>query len=82
MSGAFKGQVYWKEQCKFCVNSMYCKYRDAVELLQAKLKVVELETDGCYGTLCFWCDYYREDAELVDSIQNTEQICEVINNAD
>ena len=73
MSGAFKGQVYWKDQCRFCVNSMYCKYRESVELLQARLKVVELETSGCYGTLCFWCDYYRENTEWLEAVRENEQ---------
>ena len=61
----FKGNVYWKDQCRFCTNRMFCKYGDAVELLQARLKVVELETVGCYGTLTFWCEYYKEDSEWV-----------------
>lgn len=62
---AFKGSVYWKEQCGFCYNRMFCKYEDAVKLLRARLLVVELESEGCYGTLSFWCDYYREDTEAV-----------------
>jgi len=61
MSVAFRNGVYWKEQCKFCRNGRCCKYRESVELLQARLNVVELESKGCYGSLSFWCDYYAED---------------------
>lgn len=63
---AFKDGIYWKEQCDFCENRMLCKYRDAVDLLQARLLVVELETKGYYGTLSFWCDCYREDKKVKD----------------
>ena len=70
---AFKDEVYWKEQCRYCVNGMFCKYRDAVELLEARLKVVDMETSGCYGTLSFWCDYFKADEDKVKS----EQVCEV-----
>ena len=66
MSNAFKKTVWWKEQCKFCKNCAFCKYRESVELLQARLHVVELETSGCYGTLSFWCDYYVEDEKAVN----------------
>ena len=69
---AFKDDVYWKEQCDFCVNRMYCKYRDSVELLQAWLKVVDLETSGCYGTLSFWCDYFKADEEWVKANKQLE----------
>lgn len=66
---SFKDGVYWKEQCNYCTNRMYCKYRDSVELLQARLKVVDLETSGCYGTLSFWCDYFKADEEWVKENQ-------------
>ena len=66
---SIKDGVYWKEQCDYCINHMYCKYRDSVELLQAKLKVVDLETSGCYGTLSFWCDYFKADEERVKASQ-------------
>lgn len=69
---SYKGSVYWKEQCKFCENSRFCKYRDKVELLQARLNVVELETKGCYGTLSFWCDYYSEDGQKVADASRAE----------
>ena len=74
MSGAFKGSVYWKEQCDFCVNRMFCKYSGQVELLQARLHVVELQTKGCYGTLSFWCDYYREDEQKVKDIKKQDSV--------
>lgn len=70
----FKGNVYWKEQCDFCENRMFCKYRDAVELLQARLLVVELETKGCYGTLSFWCDYYCEDKQKVKDMKKQDSV--------
>lgn len=70
-----RGSVYWKDQCGFCENSMLCKYRDEVELLQARLNVVELETTGCYGTISFWCDYYSEDGQKVADAARAE--CEV-----
>lgn len=62
---ATRNNVYWKEQCSFCTNRMFCKYKGQVELLMARLHVVELQTEGCYGTLSFWCDYYREDEQRV-----------------
>ena len=61
----FKGSVYWKDQCKFCKSWMCCKYREAVELLMARLLVVELESANCYGSLSFWCDYYQENPEAI-----------------
>lgn len=63
--GTFRRSVYWKEQCDFCANRRFCKYSESVELLQARLRVVELETSGCYGSLSFWCDYYDEDTQAV-----------------
>ena len=45
---------------------------DAVELLQARLLAVELETKGCYGTLSFWCDYYREDEQKVKDMKKQD----------
>lgn len=71
---AFKDNVYWKEQCDYCTNRMFCKYRDSVELLIARLKVVELETSGCYGTLSFWCDYYREDEQKVKDVMKRDSV--------
>ena len=62
---AFKGNVYWRNQCEFCKSYMCCKYRGPVELLMARLKVVELESHGCYGSLSFWCDYYQENEAAV-----------------
>lgn len=56
---AFRGGVYWKDQCKFCKNGMFCKYKERVELVKARLEVVELESRDCYGILSFWCDYYH-----------------------
>ena len=71
---SFKDGVYWKEQCDYCLNRMYCKYRDSVELLQARLKVVDLETSGCYGTLSFWCDYFKADEEWVEANRKNEVV--------
>jgi len=68
----FKGNVYWKDQCKFCKGHMLCRYRRAVELLMARLRVIELETQDCYGSLAFWCDYYQEDAEAVKEASEKE----------
>lgn len=72
--GAFKDRVYWKEQCNYCENRVLCKYRDEVELLQVRLLVVELETKGCYGTLSFWCDYYREDKQKVKDAKKLDSV--------
>lgn len=72
---SFKGSVYWKNQCEFCRNRMFCKYSGNVELLQARLHVVELQTSGCYGTLSFWCDYYNEDAQAVKEKLKNESAC-------
>lgn len=69
---AFKGNVYWKEQCDFCENRMFCKYRDAVELLKARLLAVEHETVDCYGRLSFWCDYYYEDKQKVKDMKKQD----------
>lgn len=71
---AYKGSVYWKEQCNFCEKRVFCKYRDAVKLLQARLLVVELETEGCYGTLSFWCDYYYEDEQKVKNMKEQDSV--------
>lgn len=68
----FKGNVYWKDQCKFCKGHMLCRYRRAVDLLMARLRVIELETQDCYGSLAFWCDYYQEDAEVVKEASEKE----------
>lgn len=62
---AFKGSVYWKDQCKFCKSWMLCQHRKAVELLMARLRVVELESENCHGSLSFWCDYYQENPEAI-----------------
>lgn len=62
---AFKGTVYWKDQCKFCKSWMLCEHRNAVELLMARLRVVELESSNCYGLLSFWCYYYQENPEAI-----------------
>ena len=70
----FKGNVYWKDQCKFCKGNMLCKYRHSVDLLMARLRVIELDTQGCYGSLAFWCDYYQEDAEAVKWGERIERI--------
>lgn len=76
---AFKGNVYWKDQCKFCKHGPYtvgplCVYHRSVVLLMAKLRVIELETQGCYGSLAFWCDYYQEDAEAVKEASEKEAV--------
>lgn len=73
---AFKGTVYWKEQCMFCKSWMCCKYRGEVELLMARLQVVELESHGCYGSLSFWCDYYQENPEAIED--RAKEHCEVV----
>ena len=73
---AFKNCVYWKEQCDYCENRMFCKYQNSVELLQARLKVVELETGGCYGTLSFWCDYFKVDEEKLNANAHGEVVDE------
>ena len=72
----FKGNVYWKDQCKFCKGHMLCKYSQAVDLLMARLHVIELETQGCYGSFAFWCDYYQEDAEVVKEVLEKETVVE------
>ena len=64
----FKGMVWWKDQCKYCKNMMFCKYREAVDLMLARLRVVELESSGCYGSLTFWCDYYCEDEQAISDM--------------
>ena len=63
---AFKDEVYWRDQCDFCIHRLFCKYRDAAELLLARLKVVDMETRGCYGTISFWCDYFEVDEGAVN----------------
>lgn len=68
----FKGNVYWKDQCQFCEGNMLCRYRRAVDLLMARLRVIELETQDCYGSLAFWCDYYKENPE---AIKDREKEC-------
>lgn len=75
----FKGNVYWKDQCEFCKYGPYtdgplCVYRRSVVLLMAKLRVIELETQGCYGSLAFWCDYYQEDEEAVKEASKKETV--------
>lgn len=53
---------------------MLCKYRRAVDLLMARLHVIELESQGCYGSLAFWCDYYQEDTEAVKEASKKEMV--------
>ena len=72
----FKGNVYWKDQCKFCKGNMLCKYRRAVDLLMARLHVIELEMQDCYGLLAFWCDYYQENTEAVKEASEKETVVE------
>lgn len=62
---AFRGTVYWKDQCNFCKGNTLCTYSYSVNLLMARLRVIELETQGCYGSLSFWCDYYQENPEAI-----------------
>ena len=71
MSG-FKDGVYWVEQCDYCKDNAMCKYQRDVRFSIKRLQVAEFDSKGCYGTLSFWCDYFRVDSDKVKARQVNE----------
>lgn len=53
--------IYWKEQCKYCINKDKCPYQDAVRVLINKLSIIEKSTKNCWGSLKWLCDYFILD---------------------
>ena len=53
-----KVNVYWKEECKYCVNRENCGYKEKVEEYKNKLIELEKQTKGIYGSTKFNCDYF------------------------
>lgn len=51
--------VYFKEQCKYCLNREKCDYTKKVKKYIENLDA--LDSSGIYGTTTFWCDYYILD---------------------
>lgn len=56
-----KVNVYWKEECKYCVNRESCEYKEATEEYKNKLvetinKLDELKI--IHGITKFNCDYF------------------------
>ena len=66
---AFKDGVYWKEQCDYCCNFNACTYQRRTQLAIKRLEIAEADSDGCYGTWSFWCDYFKADEERVKASQ-------------
>ena len=72
---AFKDGVYWREQCDYCSffnDGIGCKYQRSTRLAIKRLEIAEADSDGCYGTWSFWCDYFKADEELVKANQMSE----------
>lgn len=53
--------VYYKEQCKYCLNRERCDYTEKVQAYIEKIEA--LDSNGIYGTTAFWCDYYNLDED-------------------
>ena len=53
--------VYYKEQCKYCLNRGKCGYTEKVQAYIEKIEA--LDSSGIYGTTAFWCDYYNLDED-------------------
>lgn len=51
--------VYYKEQCKYCLNREECQYKEKVKKYLEALDA--LDDKGIYGNTSFWCDYYMLD---------------------
>ena len=73
--GAFKDGVYWREQCNYCRNAdigIGCKYQHKTRLAIKRLEIAEADSDGCYGTWSFWCDYFKADVDKAKAEQKSE----------
>lgn len=46
---------------RFVCTTVFANTEKNVELMRAKLHVIELECTECCGTLSFWCDFFQED---------------------
>lgn len=55
--------IYWKEECRYCVNQSNCEYKRQMINFKTALAYMEKSVKGIYGTLKFNCDYFVVDEE-------------------
>ena len=53
--------IYWKEQCKYCVNNNPCNYPENKEAMESLIKWEK--ENRFYGGLKLMCDYFYLDED-------------------
>lgn len=61
--GAFKDNVYWPDQCKYCISSGICPYFGVSYFIKLLESIPWPEK--CYGTLSFWCDSFEPNKKKI-----------------
>lgn len=56
-------KVYWRDECKYCVNREGCSYKKHMKNFKEALYYMERSAKGIYGRLRFNCDYFVIDKE-------------------
>lgn len=55
--------IYWKEECKYCINNKDCPYKNQMKNFKEALSYMEKSVKGIYGRLKFNCDYFVIDKD-------------------
>lgn len=55
--------IYWKEECRYCINQNGCEYKRQMINFKTALAYMEKSVKGIYGTLKFNCDYFVVDED-------------------
>ena len=66
--------IYWKEECRYCVNRNRCEYKRQMIDFKTALVYMKKSLKGIYGTLKFNCNYFLLDADKYEE-ENIGESC-------
>jgi len=56
--------VYWKEECKICIQREDCPHKEDVKEFKQKLTDLENKFKNVSGSLKFNCDHFSIDENI------------------
>lgn len=68
-----KNQVYWKEECEYCLNRKKCDFRDTTKDFRGAISNLANNTKDVKGKISFSCAYFNIDEE--EYSVKTEDTC-------
>ena len=68
LESAINMWVYWKNECKVCLDRNKCSYRKDTEAY--KEQISSIKPINVYGSLSWKCDYFILDEKEVNDEQN------------